>query len=418
MPRRQGGPRHGAGGRTLRAALLLALAAGARADDAAAFHAKRLPAEYAGGLAEFSVVFTDRALNHMSAPFRTVMRDLNGMLTAAYGAERAVLIPGSGTFGMEAVARQFVAGKDAVVVRNGYFSYRWSDIFEQGAIPKNATVVKAKGDGKGLPEFAPPPLEEVAAAIKARKPAVVFAPQVETSTGIILDDAYVKELAALAHGAGALFVLDAVAAGTIWVDMRDLGVDVLVTAPQKGWSSHACAGVVMLGARALALLDTTTSTSMVLNLKKWNGVMEAYLSDSGPGHAYYTTMPTDCLRLFRDMARETEAMGWDLAKRRQWELGTEVRAMLAKYGFRSVAAGANAAPGVVVVHAPDAAMPAKLASAGLQVAGGVPLMLGEAPLTTFRVGLFGLDKLKDVAGTVARLEAGVAAALRGKGGEL
>jgi len=398
-------------------AQLASSASSSEPESCASYHHRALPSSYAGNLQEFSVVYTDRALNHMSKPFQKVMNDLNDILKRAYKAEKAVIMPGSGTFAMEAVARQFASERNVVVVRNGYFSFRWTDIFEQGSIPEDAHVVKASitKNNKNQQSFAAPPIKDVAAAIAAQKPEVVFAPQVETSAGIMLSEDYIKQLAKLAHDADALFVLDAIAAGTIWIDMKALGVDVLITAPQKGWSGHACAGIAMLGERALAALERTTSTSMVLNLKKWNGIMDAYL---GGGHAYYATMPTDCLRLFRDMAIATEKMGWDTTKQRQLELGKKVREMLAKHGFPTVASPGHEAPGVVVVHAPSADMPAKLAAAGLQVAGGVPLMLGEEPLTTFRVGLFGLDKLQDVDGTVARLEKGLLAALKGGKSEL
>ena len=361
------------------------------------------------------MVFTDRGLNHMSEPFKAVMRDLNSVLSEAYNAKQAILLPGSGTFAMEAVARQLGYDNDVLVVRNGFFSYRWTDIFEQGDFVNGEYVHKAQPDAAGgdLPQFGPPPIEEVVAAIKELKPSAVFAPQVETSVGLQIPDEYIKQLADAVHAVGGHMVLDCIAAGTVWVDMEALGVDFLVTAPQKGWSSPACAGVVMVSEAGREAVLKTKSSSMALNLGKWMGVMDAYLADSGPGHSYYSTMPTDCLRLFRDTAQETRDFGWQKSKDKAIEMGTKVRAMLASKGFKSVAAPAYAAPGVVVVYTDDAKMYAKLGAAGLQVAAGVPWKIGEktAPGQTFRMGLFGLDKLADVDGTVKRLEAGIDAAM-------
>ena len=95
------------------------------------------------GLLEYSVVYTDRALNHMSQSFQGVMNDISSMLKEAYNAEAAVVVPGSGTFGMEAVARQFATGKKCLVVRNGWFSFRWTQIFDMGNIPTSHSVYKA-----------------------------------------------------------------------------------------------------------------------------------------------------------------------------------------------------------------------------------------------------------------------------------
>lgn len=356
-------------------------------------------------LLEYSVVYSDRALNHMSPAFQQVMRDLSSTLKTVYRADAAVIVPGSGTFAMEAVARQFATGRRCLVVRNGWFSFRWTQIFEMGAVPASHTVLKARrtGEGRHAP-FAPPPIEEVEAAIAAERPEVVFAAHVETASGIILPDDYVRRLGEATRAVGGLFVLDSIASGTVWVDMPASAVDVLISAPQKGWSGPACAGLVMLGARGKERLATTTSTSFACDLGKWASIMEAY--EKG-GHAYHATMPTDALTQFRDVMQETVALGLDVARDRQQALGAKVRALLARRGYPSVAAPGFEAPGVVVSYTDDADIRSgrKFAAAGLQIAAGVPLRCDEPDdFSTFRLGLFGIDKLKDVDGTVARLE--------------
>ena len=356
------------------------------------------------GLEEFSVVFTDRSLNHMSARFGGVMRDISAMLREVYGATAVALVPGGGTYAMEAVARQFGRGR-VLVVRNGWFSFRWSQIFDAGAFAQEATVMMARQTGNHpRAPYAPPPVDEVVARIREMRPEAVFAPHVETSAGIILSDEYIAAVAAAAHEVGALLVLDCIASGCIWVDMAATGVDVLISAPQKGWSASPSAGLVMLSARAEARLADTVSDSFALDLRKWRAIMAAY---EGGGHAYHATMPTDALVGFRDAMLETRAMGWDTAKSAQWELGRAVRGMLAERGVASVAAEGCQAPGVVVSYTDEAEVQngKKFAAQGLQIAAGVPLQVGEgAEFRTFRLGLFGQDKLKDVAGTVARLE--------------
>ena len=356
------------------------------------------------GLEEFSVVFTDRSLNHMSARFQTVMRDLSGLLREVYNGSAVALVPGGGTYAMEAVARQFGRGR-ALIVRNGWFSYRWSQIFDMGGFATETQVVMARQAGNDArAPYAPPPIDEVVAKIRETRPDAVFAPHVETSSGIILPDDYITQLAAAAHEVGALLVLDCIASGCIWIDMATTGVDVLISAPQKGWSASPSAGLVMLSARAEARLADTASDSFALDLRKWRAIMAAY---EGGGHAYHATMPTDALVGFRDAMLETRAMGWDTAKSAQWELGRAVRGMLAARGVASVAAEGCQAPGVVVSYTDEAEVQngKKFAAQGLQIAAGVPLQVGEgAEFRTFRLGLFGLDKLKDVAGTVARLE--------------
>ncbi|NRB35630.1 MAG: alanine--glyoxylate aminotransferase family protein [Rhodobacteraceae bacterium] len=357
------------------------------------------------GLEEFSVVFTDRSLNHMSVAFQQVMRDISGMLKEVYAADAVVVVPGGGTFGMEAVARQFARGEKVTVVRNGWFSYRWSQIFETGDLTAETQVLQARQTGNTAPApFAPAPIEDVVAAIREQKPGIVFAPHVETSAGVILPDDYIAALAAAAHEVGGLMVLDCIASGCAWVDMRKLGVDVLISAPQKGWSASPCAGLVMLSERAVARMAETESDSFATNLKTWSNIMAAY--ENG-GHAYHATMPTDALRDFRDTMLETRDYGFDKLRDAQWALGGAVRAMLAEKGVVSVAAEGYGAPGVVVSYTADPEIQTgkKFAAEGMQIAAGVPLQCDEpADFRTFRLGLFGLDKLYDVDGTVARLK--------------
>ncbi|EDQ05259.1 Soluble hydrogenase 42 kDa subunit [Sulfitobacter indolifex] len=358
------------------------------------------------GLDEFSVVFTDRSLNHMSAEFQQVMRDLSDWLGEVYNADAVALVPGGGTYAMEAVARQFARGQDVLVVRNGWFSYRWSQIIESADLTNSAEVMKARMQGNASPApFAPAPINEVTAAIRESKPQVVFAPHVETSSGMILPDDYIKEMAAAAHEVGALMVLDCIASGCVWVDMEALGVDVLISAPQKGWSASPSAGLVMMSARAETRLNETTSDSFAIDLRKWRDMMKAY--EAG-GHAYHATMPTDALRVFRDTVRETRDYGFDRLKEAQWRLGEAVREALSERGVTSVAAEGYAAPGVVVGYTtdPDVQNGKAFAAKGMQIAAGVPLQVGEPDdFRTFRLGLFGLDKLYDVDATVARLTA-------------
>lgn len=365
-----------------------------------------LPLVDPDGLLEFSVVYTDRALNHMSKRFQQVMKDISATLKEVYHARSAVVVPGSGTFGMEAVARQFATGRKVLVIRNGWFSYRWTQIFDMGGIPSESIVLKARrtGPGKQAP-FAPAPIDEVVATIRAQRPEVVFAPHVETSAGMILPDAYLRAVADAVHEVGGLFVLDCIASGTIWVDMQACGIDVLVSAPQKGWSGSPCAGLVMLSDLARERIDSTQSTSYACDLRKWLQIMETY---EGGAHAYHATLPTDALTLVRDVMLETRTYGFARVRAEQQRLGNAVRALLVARGFKSVAAEGFQAPGVVVSYTEDAEMQTgkKLMAQGLQIAAGVPLQCDEgADFQSFRIGLFGLDKLHDVDGTVARLAA-------------
>ena len=358
------------------------------------------------GLLEFSVVYTDRALNHMSQRFQGVMRDISGILKSVYHAPSSVLVPGSGTFGMEAVARQFATGKKVMVIRNGWFSYRWTQIFDMGHIPAQSIVLKARrtSDAPQSP-WVPCPIDEVVATILKEKPEVVFAPHVETSAGMILPDDYLRAVADAVHQVGGLFVLDCIASGTIWVDMEATGVDVLVTAPQKGWSGSPCCAMVMLSARARTAIDGTSSSSFACDLKKWLHVMEAYEKGT---HMYHTTMPTDALTRLREVMMETQAYGFEKVREEQLDLGRQVRALLKSRGLVSVAAKGFQAPGVVVSYTsdPDIHSSKKFLALGLQTAAGVPLQCDEpADFMTFRIGLFGLEKLHNVERSVGHLAA-------------
>ena len=357
------------------------------------------------GLLEYSVVYTDRALNHMSASFQSVMNDISSSLKAVYHADAVAVIPGSGSFGMEAVARQFAPDQHTLIVRNGWFSFRWTQILDAADIARSSTVMKARParEGRKAP-FVPAPIAEVVAAIRKERPGVVFAPHVETSSGILLPTDYLKALSDAVHEGGGMLVLDCIASGTIWVDMKACGVDVLISAPQKGWSAPACSALVMMSELAENRLGKTRSSSFACDLAKWREIMVAY--ENG-GHAYHATMPTDALRAFRDTVKETEAYGLEAVREEQQELGDRVRALLTERGFTSVAADGFDAPGVVVVYTddPDLRSGAKFAAAGLQIAAGVPLQCDEPDdFSTFRLGLFGLDKLHHVDRTVASLE--------------
>lgn len=358
------------------------------------------------GLLEYSVVYTDRSLNHMSRSFQGVMKDISATLKQVYNADAVALVPGGGTFAMEAVARQFATGGNALVIRNGWFSFRWSQILEVGDIASSSSVHMARMIEDEAPHaFAPAAVGDVVASIERERPDVVFAPHVETSSGMILPDDYLAAVGAAVRSVGGIFVLDCIASGAVWVDMEAVGVDVLISAPQKGWSGSPGCGLVMLGERGRARAMETTSTSFACDLQKWLQIMKAY--EDG-GHAYHATMPTDALMTFHGVMEETRAMGFDLARDRQEELGRRVRELLASRGFKSVAAAGFGAPGVVVSYTADSEIKngKKFAALGLQIAGGVPLRCGEpSDFSTFRLGLFGLEKLQNVDRTVATLEA-------------
>jgi len=359
------------------------------------------------GLLEYSVVYTDRALNHMSKAFQQVMNDLSSDLKSVYNADAVVIVPGSGTYGMEAVARQLANDEDCLIIRNGWFSYRWTQILEKGKIAKSSTVLTANraDDSESPKPFAPVDIDTAVAKIKEEKPAIVFAPHVETSSGMILSDDYIKALGDAVHSVGGLLVIDCIASGCVWLDMKALGIDVLISAPQKGWSSTPSAGLVMLSDAAVKKVDSTESDSFSVDLKQWLNIMRAY--ENG-GHAYHATMPTDSLRQFRDAVNEAKAIGFDTLCDAQWTLGKRIREVLEAKGVESVAAEGFKAPGVVVSYTDrdDMHKGSAFAEIGVQIAAGVPLKVGEPDnFKTFRLGLFGLDKLTDIDGTVARFEA-------------
>lgn len=358
------------------------------------------------GLLEYSVVYTDRALNHMSKVFQQVMNDLSTNLKAVYNADAVAIVPGSGTYGMEAVARQLANDEDCLIIRNGWFSYRWTQILEKGKIAKSSTVLTAnRAEDTDAPKpFAPVDIDEAVAKIKETKPAIVFAPHVETSSGIILSEDYIKALAEAVHSVNGLLVIDCIASGCVWLDMQKLGIDVIISAPQKGWSSTPGAGLVMLSEAAVKKVETTESDSFSLDLKQWLNIMRAF--ENG-GHAYHATMPTDSLRQFRDTVMEAKEIGFDKLCDAQWELGKRIRQVLADKGIESVAAEGFEAPGVVVAYTDrdDMHKGSAFAEAGMQIASGVPLKVGEPEnFKTFRLGLFGLDKLTDIDGAVQRFE--------------
>ncbi|OSI30924.1 class V aminotransferase [Neisseria dumasiana] len=357
------------------------------------------------GLLEYSVVYTDRALNHMSQKFQTALRYISATLKKVYNAEHVAVIPGSGSSGMEAVARQLARDEKCLIVRNGFFSFRWTQILEKGRIAADTKVLTAKqpADETQAP-FAPAPIEEVCAEIAAYKPAVVFAPHVETASGIMLPDSYIQKLAEAAHAVGGLLVIDCIASGCIWLDMEKLGIDVLISAPQKGWSGSPCCGLVMLNEAAYAKVQATESDSFTLDLKKWLQIMEAF--ENG-GHAYHATPPTDALLKLHDVMKEAEAVGFDKLKAAQTELGGKIRALLAEHGYPSVAAEGFEAPGVVVSYTTDTDIQSGKAfiTRGMQIASGVPLQCSErGDFQTFRLGLFGLDKLQNIERTVQTFE--------------
>ena len=353
------------------------------------------------GLLEYSVVYTDRALNHMSRRFGQVMRDIDEILREAYGADAVAVVPGSGTYGMEAVARQLAGDRVCLIVRNGWFSYRWSQILEMGRIAQRVVVLKARPVAAGAQAgWAPPPLAEVVEAIGRERPALVFAPHVETASGMLLPDDYLRALAAAVHAVGGLFVLDGIASGAVWVDMRACGVDVLVGAPQKGWSGSPGCAFVMLSQRARQAVEASVSSSFACDLRKWLQLMDSYKAGS---HGYHATMPTDALARSRDAMVQTRAAGFETLRERQFELGRSVRALLEAAGLPSVAAPGWQAPSVIVSHTDDPGLASgqTFAALGLQTAAGVPLQCDEGPdWRTFRIGLFGLDKLLHLERTV------------------
>jgi alanine-glyoxylate transaminase/serine-glyoxylate transaminase/serine-pyruvate transaminase len=373
-----------------------------------------VPKEDFGQFKEYSVIFTNRSLNLMSDPFQKVMRDLNTLLKKTYNARKVAIIPGSGTFGMEAVARQFATDEHVMVVRNGWFSFRWTEIFDMGgagkSIPSSCTVLKAQPQPKSPDhdhvQFAPYPIDEVEKRIMEERPKVFFAPHVETSTGMILPDEYIQRVATAMHKVDGLMVLDCIASGTVWVDMKELGVDVVISAPQKGWTGPACAALVMMSERGVEKMRNTEETSFSLSLKRWSAIMDTY--ENG-GFGYHTTMPTDALRDFHEISVETMEFGIPELKTAQIGLGDAAHNLLKTRGLTPVAAEGFQSPGVLVYYSPNGvenpSMMMKFKSQGLQIAMGVPWRIDEPEgLKTFRLGLFGLDKMGNIPDTVNVLE--------------
>ncbi len=361
------------------------------------------------GLLEFSVVYTDRSLNHMSKAFQGIITDISAILKEVYHAKSALVVPGSGTYGMEAVARQFATDKKCLVIRNGWFSFRWTQIFDAGKISPDLHVIHAKQSTEGFEgAFAPPPVEEIVEWIKREKPAVVFAPHVETSAGMILPPDYLRAVGEAVESVDGLFVLDCIASGAMWVDMEASKVDIVISAPQKGWSSSPCCALIAMSARARAKIDATSSTSYSCDLKKWLQIMETY---EGGSHVYHTTMPTDSLHVLRDVMNETRIYGFAKLKEQQIELGRQVRHLMEEKGFKSVAAAGFQAPCVVVSYTTDPEIQngKKFMALGLQTAAGVPLQCGERPdFRSFRIGLFGLEKLQHIERTLGHLNSALA----------
>jgi len=314
---------------------------------------------------------------------------------------------------MEAVARQFVNNNKCLIIRNGWFSYRWTQIIDAGQLTDETIVLKAQQSQPGTQEaFAPAAIDDVVKTILGEKPAVVFAPHVETSSGMILPDDYLKAVSDAVHQVGGIFVLDCIASGTIWVDMQKCGIDILISAPQKGWSGSPCCALVMMNQATTEAIDSTTSSSFSCDLKKWMQIMQAY--DNG-GHAYHATMPTDSLTRFRDIMNETVAYGLEKVRDEQQALGDAVRALLKERGIKSVAAEGFGAPGVVVSYTQDDGMHTgkSFAAQGLQIAAGVPLMCDEPEdYKTFRIGLFGLEKLHNLDRTVANFDQALSSILK------
>lgn len=357
------------------------------------------------GLLDFSVVYTDRSLNHMSTEFKKVITDISLILKDTYKAYSTAVIPGSGTYGMEAVARQFAHGKKCLILRNGWFSYRWTQIFETGQITDELHVIKGRYiEQSSQPAYAPPPIDEVVAFIKKEKPAIVFAPHVETSAGIILPPGYLSAVGHAVKSIDGLFVLDCIASGAMWVDMQASNVDILITAPQKVWSSSPCCALIAMSQRARKKIDETNSSSFACDLKKWLQIMESYEKGS---HLYHTTMPTDALRALRDTMKETQLKGFNYLQKQQEHLGEKVRQLMVSKNFTSVAAEGFQSPCVVVSYTADKNIQTgqKFMEVGLQISAGVPLQCDEDPeFKTFRLGLFGLEKLLHINRTVRHLE--------------
>ncbi len=357
------------------------------------------------GLLEYSVVYTDRSLNHMSKKFQQVVQDISMVLKEVYNADTCAIVPGSGTFGMEAVARQFANHQKCLILRNGWFSYRWTQIFEMGGFATDVHVLKAqRTEQSNQGAFIPHPIEDVVAFIKKEKPSIVFAPHVETSAGIMLPDSYLKAVGDAVHSVGGLFVLDCVASGAMWVDMKANQVDLLISAPQKGWTGSPCCAMISMSQLAREKMESTTSSSFACDLKKWTQITEAYATTS---FVYHATLPTDGLKILRDVMLETRSIGFAKLKSAQSELGSKIRQVLIDKNYPSVAGAGFQAPCVIVSYTTDPEIQSgkKFIEQGLQTAAGVPLQCDEGPdYRSFRLGLFGIDKLLHVNRTVTKFQ--------------
>jgi len=341
----------------------------------------------------------------MSKKFQQVVQDISMVLKEVYNADTCAIVPGSGTFGMEAVARQFANQQKCLILRNGWFSYRWTQIFEMGGFAADVHVLKAqRTERSNQGAFIPHPIEDVVAFIKKEKPSVVFAPHVETSAGIMLPDSYLKAVGDAVHSVGGLFVLDCVASGAMWVDMKANQVDLLISAPQKGWTSSPCCAMISMSQLAREKMESTTSSSFACDLKKWTQITEAYATTS---FVYHATLPTDGLKILRDVMLETRSIGFAKLKSAQAELGSKIRQVLIDKNYPSVAGAGFQAPCVIVSYTTDPEIQSgkKFIAQGLQTAAGVPLQCDEGPdYRSFRLGLFGIDKLLHVDRTVTKFQ--------------
>ena len=362
------------------------------------------------GLLEYSVIFSDRSLNMMSMNFRQVMQDISKELKNVYNAQSTAIVPGSGTFGMEAIARQFGNGEKCLILRNGWFGFRFTEIFRRGKIASEVkpifAIEKENAEGQNIKrDYSPPPLKTIVDEILSFKPKLVYATHVETSTGIIIPDEYIKGIGEATKSIGGLFVLDCVASGSLFVDMEILGIDLLLTAPQKGWSSTPCAGVIMLNKNAREKIKKTTSSSYSCDLHKWLTVMESYEDNN---YTYHTTFPTDGLKNFRTNILEIKKIGYQKTTDLQIQLGQKMRKLTEDFGYVSVAAKGYKAPTVIVNYTSEEDMKSgkKFADLGVQIAAGMPLEIGEpSDFMSFRIGLFGIDKLLNIDRTVENFKA-------------
>mmetsp|Transcript_8370 Transcript_8370/g.23591 ORF Transcript_8370/g.23591 Transcript_8370/m.23591 type:complete len:374 (+) Transcript_8370:197-1318(+) len=357
-------------------------------------------------LQEFTPIVTTPYTNIVDPSFKACMHGISNQFKKIFNAHSVVILPGSGTFAMEAVARQFATNKRALVVVNGYFGYRWHEILTQGSITSKITLLRGiPTSGEGTTSYRPPLEDTVIETMKRDGTEILLLSHIDTSTGIMLPPSYIKTLAAAAHSQGAFVVLDCIASGCVWADMKEYGLDAIITAPQKAFYAPAATGIVCLSERARSMMGTEEgSTSFSLDLAKWANVMEQYESGN---FAYHTTLPTTAIEQFGRSLSELEAFGFPQLEKAQMTLGQLVRTALVKRGYKSVAAPGFEGPTVLVFHCADStAMVQLFKQEGFKIAGGFSFFLGEKEKPkTFRLGLFGLDKLRDVHGTARNLDA-------------